>query len=273
MVSLSRHLTLNTSGSGAVFFDSSLNMDDEEYLQPVISSEEQDSFQKLETIPIVAVPLIFSVALEISGIIFVSLWPHEIDKCETYFVFLYLHCAYWIIIMVADHFIKARHHNLRISGYLDFYQSTYQHIRTPLFIVSLWNTFYLFLAVVLHQIHKADYETYCKSSELFTPLNYILLFTTIEVFIIVPTYVNYVKRVHRFNNLKPPPDVTQEEWLTSFNQDSYAGGSGIGFHQRGSNVTELLEKQADLIRYLRDHNVKLSHRMMLLASQRSAPQT
>lgn len=132
------------------------------------------------------------VALEISGIIFVSLWPKEVDKCETYFILLYLHCAYWILIMVVDYFIKARHHNLRISGYLDFYQSTYQHIRTPLFIVSLCNTFYLFLAVVLHQIHKADYSIYCKSSELFTPLNYIFLFTTIEVFIIVPTYVNYI---------------------------------------------------------------------------------
>lgn len=86
-------------------------------------------------------------------------------------------------------------------------------------------------------------------------------------------YFPFSERVHRFNYLKPPPDVTQEEWLTSFNQDSYAGGSGIGFHQRGSNVTELLEKQADLIRYLRDHNVNLSHRMMLLASQRTTPQT
>lgn len=34
----------------------------------------------------------------------------------------------------------------------------------------------------------------------------------------------------------------------------------------------MLEKQADLIRYLRDHNVKLSHRMMLLAAQRRLPE-
>lgn len=80
------------------------------------------------------------------------------------------------------------------------------------------------------------------------------------------------ERVHRFNTLKPPPDVTREEWMTSFTQDSYAAGSEIGYHQRGSHVAELLEKQADLIRYLRDHNVKLSHRMMLLASQRRAQQ-
>jgi len=44
----------------------------------------------------------------------------------------------------------------------------------------------------------------------------------------------------------------------------------VGYHERGTNMEELLEKQADLIRYLRDHNVNLSHRIMLLASQRRA---
>ena len=46
---------------GAVFFDSTLNMDEEEYLQPVLTSQEQESFQKLDTIPIVSIPLISSV--------------------------------------------------------------------------------------------------------------------------------------------------------------------------------------------------------------------
>lgn len=247
-------------------------MDDEEYLQPVLTAQEQDNFYKLDTVPIAAVPLVLGVALEISGIIFVSLWPEAQSKCDTYFIFLYLHCVYWLVIMLADYVLKSKHYNLRISGYLDFYQSTYQHIRTPLFIASLWNTAYLLLAVILHHTHKLDYEKYCKSSEWLTPINYILLLTTLELTIIVPVYVNYIKRVLRFNRLRPPPDVTREEWLTSFTQDSYSGHGEVGYHQRGSNLTELLEKQADLIRYLRDHNVKLSHRMMLLASQHRAPE-
>lgn len=79
------------------------------------------------------------------------------------------------------------------------------------------------------------------------------------------------ERVVRFNRTKPPPDVTREEWLMSFTQDSYTGE--VGYHQRGLNLAELLEKQADLIRYLRDHNVRLSHRMMLLASHRRTMQS
>ncbi|XP_076234721.1 transmembrane protein 192 isoform X2 [Calliopsis andreniformis] len=247
-------------------------MDDEEYLQPVLTSQEEEHFQKLDTVPIVSIPLILGVCLEIVGIIFVSVWPEEQNKCDTYFIYLYLHCAYWTIVMSTDHFVKARHHKLRIYGYLEFYQSTYQHIRTPLFIASLWTTCYLLLAVILHHTHKVNYEQYCRASEWFTPLNYIVLLTTLELMIIIPVYVNYVKRVLRFNRLHPPPDVTREEWLSSFTQDTYAGSGEVGYHHKGSNLEELLEKQADLIRYLRDHNVKLSHRMMLLATQRRLPE-
>lgn len=123
-----------------------------------------------------------------------SLWPEENSKCNTYFIFLYFHCGYWLIVMCSDYLIKARHHNLRICGYLDFYQSTYQHIRTPIFVSSLWNTFYLLLAVVLHHTHKMDYEDYCRKSEWFTPVNYIMLLTTLELMVIVPVYTNYISK-------------------------------------------------------------------------------
>lgn len=79
----------------------------------------------------------------------------------------------------------------------------------------------------------------------------------------------FLERVRRFNRVQPPPDVIREEWLSSFTQDSYTGAE-VGYRERDSNLSELLEKQADLIRYLRDHNVKLSHRMMLLVAQRRA---
>ncbi|KAG7204089.1 hypothetical protein KM043_001940 [Ampulex compressa] len=268
MVSLIRDF--NTSGSGAVFFDAPVNMDDEEYLQPVLSSQEEEYFQKLDTVPIVFLPLVLSVLLEITVIVFVSVWPEEHSKCDTYFIYLYLHGVYWLIVMLTDHVVKAKHYKLRIYGYLDFYQATYQSIRTPLFIASLWNTCYLILAVILHHTHKVNYEEYCKASEWFTPLNYIALLTTLEFMIIIPTYIKYIKQVLMFNRMRPPSDVTRVEWLSSFTQDSYAGSGEVGYHRRGSNLEELLEKQADLIRYLKDHNVKLNQKMMFLASQRRA---
>lgn len=123
-----------------------------------------------------------------------SVWPEQHDKCDTYFIYLYLHCAYWLIVMVTDHIVKARHHKLRIEGYLDFYQMTYRLLRTPLFITSLWNVCYLLLAVILHHTHKVDYEQYCKASEWSTPLNYIFLLTNVELVIILPAYINYISK-------------------------------------------------------------------------------
>ncbi|OAD58337.1 hypothetical protein WN48_11299 [Eufriesea mexicana] len=156
-------------------------MDDEEYLQPVLTSQEEEHFQTLNTIPIVSVSLIFGVCLEITGIIFISLWPEEKNKCDTYFIYLYLHCAYWLIVMLTDHLVKAKH-----------------------------------------------------------------------------------RKVSKFNRLHPPADVAREEWRSSFTQNSFAGGSEVGYYQRGYNVEELLEKQADLIRCLIDHNVQLNQVVMLL---------
>lgn len=123
-----------------------------------------------------------------------SVWLEERNKCDTYFIYLYLHCAYWLIVMLTDHLVKMMHHKLRVVGYIDFYQATYQQIRTPLFIASLWNICYLLLAVILHHTHKVDYEQYCRASEWFTPLNYILFLTTVELAIIVPVYVNYISK-------------------------------------------------------------------------------
>lgn len=37
-------------------------MDDEEFFQPVLSSQEEHHFKKLDTIPIASVPLIFGVS-------------------------------------------------------------------------------------------------------------------------------------------------------------------------------------------------------------------
>ncbi|CAK9822826.1 Transmembrane protein 192 [Anthophora retusa] len=258
------------ASQGAAFFDSTLNMDEEESFQPVLTSlEEDEHLKKLDTIPIVSVSLLFSVSLEIIGILFLSVWPEEKNKCDTYFIYLYIHCVYWLIIMLVDYLVKRKHFQLRIHGYFSFYHSTYQQIRIPFFVVSLWTVCYLLLAVILHHTHKVDYEQYCRASEWLTPLNYIVLLTTFELGIIIPAYVYYIREVSKFNRLWVPPDVAREDWLSSFNQDTYSGSNEVGYHNTGSNLEELLEKQADLIQYLKVSNIKLSKIIMVMTMDRT----
>jgi hypothetical protein len=41
----------------------------------------------------------------------------------------------------------------------------------------------------------------------------------------------------------------------------------LAFRECGDHIHDLLEKQADLIRYLKDRNANLSHKIMLLSQQ------
>jgi len=58
--------------------------------------------------------------------------------------------------------------------------------------------------------------------------------------------------VRRFNSAKLPPDVLRGA--------DRAGGS-LGLMQPGGDIDDLLEKQADLIDYLRDHTHKLNQKL------------
>ncbi|KAL0109890.1 hypothetical protein PUN28_013494 [Cardiocondyla obscurior] len=240
---------------------------EEECFQPVLSSQEENNFQKLNTVWILLIPVSLLMSLQMYGLVYEILWLQYEIIYDTYFIFLYLHCAYWLSVMTIDHIVKAKHYNLRINGYLDFYQSTYQILRTPLFIASLWNVYYLLLAAVLHQTHKVDYEQYCRRSKWFTPLNFVYYPFLLEYLITFLAYVKYIKKVREFNRLRPPPDVTRDEWLSPFTQDSYSGMGEIGYRQRGRNLEELLEKQADFIRYLKAYNMKLNHKIELFAGK------
>jgi hypothetical protein len=42
--------------------------------------------------------------------------------------------------------------------------------------------------------------------------------------------------------------------------------------EHGDNISDLLEKQADLIRYLKDRNTRLSHKIMQLSRQMQGEQ-
>lgn len=263
----------------------------------------------------------FQIALEITGIVFVCIWPEEENKCDTYFIFLYLHCLYWLIVIMCDGlYLRGIHESLRTLGYFEFYNSTDMLVKSPTFITSLWNTAFLLIAVILHHTHKWDYESYCRRSEWLTPINYILILTTVELTILIPVYVNYIskyrtkiqkreknlsnnkmwykfdeivqsmniygplewtrvgklirivhfaERVRSFIKTKPDPDVVREEWVAPCIQESY---DEVGLNESESNLFELLERQANLIRYLKDHNIALSQQIIHLASQRPPDQ-
>ncbi|XP_040827294.1 transmembrane protein 192 isoform X2 [Ochotona curzoniae] len=77
--------------------------------------------------------------------------------------------------------------------------------------------------------------------------------------------IHSAEKIRKFNRAKPQPDVLEEENLCA-----YPGSitSETGFRTI-STLEELVEKQGDIIAYLRRHNALLSKRLLALSA--SAP--
>ncbi|XP_023714736.1 transmembrane protein 192 isoform X2 [Cryptotermes secundus] len=270
MVSLSRNY--NTSSGGGVFFsDASLSVsaagddDDSQLLQPVLCTDMAKKFTPLNTVVAVTVELFLCVTMLATAIVLAVVWPENMERCAPYFIILYIHAAFWCVALIVDNHIRQKHHALRVNGYLEFYQHTHQHSRIPFYIVSLWNTVLLALSTAFSHLYK-DFRQQCNISEFLKPVNYLCVFIAVETTVLAYFMVIYICKVIKFNRSKPPPDVQREEWMMNFIQDSYSGGE-VGYRERGDHIHDLLEKQADLIRYLKDRNTKLSHKIMLLSRQ------
>ncbi|XP_043828841.1 transmembrane protein 192 isoform X2 [Dromiciops gliroides] len=75
-------------------------------------------------------------------------------------------------------------------------------------------------------------------------------------------------KVRRFNKAKPRPDIIEEEKMYSYANNST---SETGF-RTSSSLEEVVEKQGDIIEYLKRHNALLSRRLLAFTSPDSASQ-
>lgn len=67
--------------------------------------------------------------------------------------------------------------------------------------------------------------------------------------------------MYTFNATKSFPDAIR---------GNHSIGEGqVGLAQRNANMAELFEKQADMIIYLKDHNLKLNQKLMQLNQARA----
>lgn len=168
-------------------------------------------------------------------------------------------CVYTIfnLFQLFDYIVKYHHDQLRLHGYHDFYRATQTHKSIPLTIVSLWNTAILAVAAGIQHFYGVGFFEKCVESY-FSPVVYIAGFTVAETLIFFVVHGTYINQVTKFNNNRMPPDA-----LHGINTVT----GSVGLMQRGADVTELLEKQADLIQYLQDHNAKLNQKLMQMSNQ------
>ncbi|KAK3932463.1 Transmembrane protein 192 [Frankliniella fusca] len=267
MVSLSRNA--NTSAGGAVFFnDGLINGDDDEVerLQPLHGADEVPGFRKLHTFVPVILKICVIVLIQVAIIALLCLNAEFRYKCEPFYLLVYIHAAYWCLSWILHQHLKLKHRMLRINGYLEFYKQTESHIRIPFYIISLWNAILLVITSVYHHIYS-DLEQRCKAETVsLSPNNVIGALMTLETGILIPVLMTYLVKVRRFNETRPPPDVQREDWMMSFVQNSFPGGE-VGYREPNEHIHDLLAKQADLIRYLKEYNAVLLHKLIQLSSR------
>ncbi|KAJ3648898.1 hypothetical protein Zmor_020667 [Zophobas morio] len=262
MVSLSR--SFNTNSGGATFFSESGNMADSEYLQPILES--YGTFRPLNTVPAFSIHLLVTLALEILAIIYAVKHPDESSRCQEYFIVIYVHVGLWFITLIVDQVARKKHYNMRILGYLEFYNNTAVHHRLPFYTVSLCSAVLVLIQALMQQYYPDNFAEKCINGGAMSPTGYLCALITFEFCLIAGININYIIKVRKFNKQKAPPDVQKEEWNACQSPEA----TEVGSPMRGEKLHDFLQKQADLIRFLKEHNAKLGEKLMVLSAQLQA---
>ncbi|XP_061586824.1 transmembrane protein 192 [Cololabis saira] len=156
----------------------------------------------------------------------------------------------WVLVLLFTGCVQHHHNQVRSRGYLQFYRQTQRLKQLPLTIHSAGN---VFLLVLMGTRLPQTVHTYMLLSVL-----------GLELLVAVPCLLFYTVKVMQFNSQRAAPDVSQEELSHNYSVTSLPTETGF---RGGSSLEEVVEKQADLIEYLKQHNTLLSKRLLNLTAQ------
>lgn len=93
-------------------------------------------------------------------------------------------------------------------------------------------------------------------------LDLILATLALELLCSLTCLLVYTVKIRKFNKAKPQPDVLEEEKIYAYpiNMTSETGFRTL------SSLEEIVEKQGDIILYLKRHNALLSRRLLALTT-------
>ncbi|CAL8330427.1 unnamed protein product [Merluccius merluccius] len=156
----------------------------------------------------------------------------------------------WVLVLLFAVCVHRHHNRARSRGYLRFYRNTKQLKHLPLAIHSTGNALLLLV----------------QSARVSEPVSIYMVIAIlgIELLVALPCLLIYTVRVARFNRERAVPDVNQEDHCHTFRDASLTTETGF---REGCGLEDVVEKQADLIEYLKQHNTLLSKRLLNLSTQ------
>ncbi|XP_070548551.1 transmembrane protein 192-like [Ptychodera flava] len=278
----------NGSRQGGYFFDQDASLtpsvDDQEQLIVQLGTQQELRFKPIPTVFISIVQAILFVCMAILS----YLLPYVIEPAvlgqpnrtsnftamfndinattdtrhahmRSFSILVYTHAALWLVVALIERYLRYHHYMFRRNGYLQFYRITKNVRRVPSVILSMGNALMLVVVMLVRDLNLDS-----KPHSVFEPIHYLELLITLELCLVMPCIVIYIVRSVRFNREKAAPDVEQDDLMAGFLQ-SHVQTADIGFKDT-DHLDDILEKQADMIRYLQQHNAHLGRRIMKLTA-------
>jgi len=232
--------------------------DDEELLV-----ENGKKFQRMSTLPAAVLQIILCMA----QIVLVFILPELCDKkgkecaVTSFSILIYTHGAHWAGILLVDQILHYHHHKSRLNGYLDFYIKTKNIRRSPFYLVSAGNAILMIVVIILHDLCDTSANNCIHT---FTKVDYLRGLISLESMIVICIAVSYIVILREFNTKQLPPDVLRDDFTSSIMMNQATESVGC---QEQELILQVMEKQAETIRYLREHTETLGRKILVLTSQ------
>uniref|UniRef100_A0A3B4WWT0 Transmembrane protein 192 n=1 Tax=Seriola lalandi dorsalis TaxID=1841481 RepID=A0A3B4WWT0_SERLL len=169
-------------------------------------------------------------------------------------VIVYGKVCLWVLVLVFTRCMQHHHSQARRRGYLRFYRETQGLNHLPLSIHSAGTTARVAPLLLMYRpVFSTRWHSHCSLMSLCS-----------HVQLTEHVFCPFLVKVMRFNREKAAPDVSQEECSHTYSVTSLPTETGF---REGSCLEEVVERQADLIEYLKQHNTLLSKRLLNLTAQ------
>jgi len=244
----------------------SVLVSDEEELVGGDTSQEEPRFRKVPTLP----AAVIQISLCIAQIVLVFALPSLYDQSHggsvhsftSFSLLIYTHSAHWAVFLIIDQFLHHHHHKSRLQGYLEFYVRTKNIRRAPFYILSVGNAVLMIVVMILHDLCDND-----QCSHALSKVDYLRGLITLESLVVICLVMSYIYILRDHHNKALPPDVLREDLAANIMQTSGPRrGEVIGCLER-DQTAEVMEHQAEMIRYLKEHTETLCQKINVLTLQ------
>jgi len=234
--------------------------------EDLISSEQSPRFKKVPTLGAAITQIVLCIGQIVLVFTLPSLYDRHSNGAHSFGSFsllIYTHGAHWAAFLIIDQFLHYHHHKSRLQGYLEFYVRTKNIRRAPFYILSVGNAVLMIVVMILHDL--CDSNNSCTHT--FTKVDYLRGLITLESLVVICLVVSYILILTDHHNKQLPPDVMREDLTSSIMQNT-SQDDVIGCLEP-DQMMEVLERQAEMIRYLHEHTENLGRKILVLTSQLS----